>query len=291
MAPLTNEAEFKDLVLKAFNDLPAQQQQVAEYMVEHLDEVPFLTVPTLAKHCGVSEATIVRFAQRVGYDGFSGMKTNLTDMVRDRVTSSRGTGLEEALAPAGTDSLSLVVQQEMQNLQSLAKDVDLDVFEEAAATLFQSGHIFTFGFGISAHLAGLATYLLTQIGLRASTLSTRFSAPLEQMIVMRETDALLLFSFPPFSVPTIKMAEQAAARGIKVVAISDRLTAPVAPFADHLIQVRTHNRMFTNAIGAVSVFLNALITEIALKHGDHAAEAMTKINRILATDENVIQTD
>ncbi|CAM2006503.1 MurR/RpiR family transcriptional regulator [Acanthopleuribacter pedis] len=289
MEDMTSEAQFKELVLNAFKDLPQQQQQVADFLLDHLDEIPFLTVPTLAKRVGVSEATIVRFAQRVGYDGFSGLKTNLTTLVRDRVTAQ--TSIEDVFKPNGKDNLSLVVQKELANIQDLSKDIDLETFEGAANTLFASDHIFTFGFGISAHLSSLATYLLTQIGLRATTLSTRFSSPMEQMVILRENDVMLVFSFPPFSRGTIKMVEDAKQRGIKVVAVSDRLTAPISAHADYTLQVRTHNKMFTNAIGAAVTLLNALATEIAIKHGDHAVKAVAKINRILAEDEGVLKSD
>ncbi len=287
METMNSEAQFKELVLNAFNGLPQQQQQVADYLLDNLDEIPFLTVPTLAKRVGVSEATIVRFAQRVGYDGFSGLKTNLTTLVRDRVAAQ--TNIEEVFKPKGKDNLSLVVQKELANIQDLSKDIDLETFEQAANAIFEADHIFTFGFGISAHLSSLATYLLTQIGLRATTLSTRFSSPMEQMVILRETDLMLVFSFPPFSVGTIKMVEDAKQRGIRVVAVSDRLTAPISVHADYTLQVRTHNHMFTNSIGAVVTLLNALATEIAIKHGDHAVPAVAKINRILAEDESVIK--
>ncbi len=47
--------------------------------------------------------------------------------------------------------------------------------------------------------------------------------------------------------------------------------------------------MFTNAIGAAVTLLNALATEIAIKHGDHAVKAVAKINRILAEDEGLLK--
>ena len=61
-------------MLAQFEGLPAQQQAAASFFLDHLKDVPFLSVPELARRARVSEATIVRLAQRLGYSGFSDLK-------------------------------------------------------------------------------------------------------------------------------------------------------------------------------------------------------------------------
>lgn len=289
MPKVESSEAFKELVLNLYNELPQQQQLVAEYLLENLDEMPFSTVPTLSKACNVSEATIVRFAQRIGYDGFSQMKAELIRAIRGRV-ASKGSDGDDGPDPEATDNLSLTIRQETANLEHLGRDIDLKMFETAAKVLFNANHIYTFGLGISANMAELAGYLFTQIGLPTTPLSTKFSSPIEQVVVLRPEDALLVFSFPPFSVQTITLLKEAKERGVATLAVSDRLTAPVMTHSDYGFQVRTNNRMFTNAVGAVACFLNAISTEIAVKHGKQAVKAVSKINRILAQDPNLLSS-
>ncbi|NJN64892.1 MAG: hypothetical protein HC882_08415, partial [Acidobacteria bacterium] len=53
------DAGFRQRVLDALESLPPQQQIVAEHLLDHLSEAPFLSVPELAQRTGASEATIV----------------------------------------------------------------------------------------------------------------------------------------------------------------------------------------------------------------------------------------
>ncbi len=284
------ESDFKRLVVDSYEALPQQQKLVADYVLDHFQEVPFLSVPELAERSGASEATVVRFAQRIGFDGFAGMKTRLLEDVRERVVrpvlDPETNELFDRL-PA-EDSLAVVARQEIGNIQQSVGDLDREAFAGAATALYRADHVYTFGLGISAHLADLMTYLLTQVGLRANALSSRFSSPLEQLVALRPSDCVCVFSFPPYSRSTIDMVREAAGRGFPTVAITDRATSPVGQIARHVLPVRSENMMFTNSIAAVSVLLNALATEIALRHRDHAATAVSRISRILAQDGDTL---
>ncbi|MEO1085824.1 MAG: MurR/RpiR family transcriptional regulator, partial [Acidobacteriota bacterium] len=266
--------------------LPGQQKAIAEYLLANLQEVPFLSVPALAKKVGTSEATVVRLAQRIGYSGFAEMKMALLELLRGSVLGESGAA--QGGQSAEDDVLGAVARLEAINLERTVDAIDRRAFRRAAAAIFKADHIFTFGLGISAHLAELASYLLVQIGLRTTTLSTRFSSPLEQLVGLRPSDLLLTFSFPPYSKQTLQMVEQLGDRSIPTLAITDRLTSPVATRARHVFAVRSDNMMFTNATAAATALLNALVTEVAVRHQGEAMEALSQINRILSEDRELI---
>ena len=151
--------------------------------------------------------------------------------------------------------------------------------------------VFTFGMGVSAHLADLAAYTLLQVGVRAHCLSTRFSSPREQLVALTADDLLLVLSLPPYSRQGLDMLDDASALGVLTVAVTDRYTAPAASRARWVLPVKSDNMMFTNAIAAVTVLLNALATEIATGHREIAVAALSRINRVLVEDEDVLQGD
>ena len=287
MANTQSEEDFRNRIRERYEHLPRQQQLVAGYLVDHIQEVPFLSIPELADRSGASEATVVRFAKRVGYTGFSDLKVALLEALRERVVSGKPTP-ELPQRSNELESLQAVARQETQNIQRTLEELDRDALRDVATAMFNSDHVYVFGLGISSHFADLLGYLLAQIGLRATTLSTRHSSPLEQLLPLRSTDLLVIFSMPPYSKPSLDMLRHCRERGIPTLAITDKVTAPAANLADRALTVRTDNLLFTNAFGAVATLLNALITEIAVRHQDHAFDALTKINRILAQDRAVI---
>lgn len=281
------ESDFRDLVLAHLGELPPQQQLIATFLLEHLREVPFLSVPEMSERTGASEATVVRLAQRLGYEGFSELKMVLLELVRGELRpTARSTAA--ATERPDDDTLSAVVRLEQHNLRRAAEGIERRQFHAAAAALFKADHVFAFGMGVSAYLAELSAYLLAQIGLRATAVSTRFTSPREQLVALRPTDLVLVFSFPPYSKQTVSFLEEASERALPSLVITDRQTATAARLARHLFVVPTHNMLFTNAITGVVALLNALVTEIAVRHQGKAVEALSRINRILSEDEDVL---
>jgi DNA-binding MurR/RpiR family transcriptional regulator len=283
MKHITSESEFRDEVIRHSANLPPQQRLIADFLLENLPKAPFFSVPELARRVGVSEATIVRFAQRIGFQGFSELKMSLVEILQNRL------GVEEDPAEHfAEDTLDKVADLETRNIRRTLEGIDRATFVEVADAIFRADHCYIFGMGVSAHLAELAGYTLTQIGVRATTLSTRFSSPREQLVAVRPSDLLLTFSFPPYSRQSLEVLGDAGDRGAQTVAISDRLTSPAASIAQLCLAVKSDNTMFTNAVAAVTVLINALATEIASRHRGQAIEAFSHINRILTGDDDVL---
>lgn len=225
-------------------------------------------------------------AQRLGFSGFPELKAALLDLVRARLV-----GRDVQPPRTGTDALSAVTRLEASNLDRMLRSLDRRAFEAAAASLSSASHVFTFGAGLSAHLAELAAYQLVEAGVRTSPLSVRFTSPSEQLVVLRPDDALLVFSLPPYSRPTLELLENATARGIATLAVTDRATAPASALARHALAVPTHNVLFTNALAALVTLINGFGVEIARQRGGDGLRALSEINRILADDRDWTSDD
>lgn len=284
MVRKTTETGFRELVAREGARMPRQQRSIADYVLEHLTTVPFLSVPELARRVGVSEATVVRFAQRLGYPGFSELKVELVELLQQQLRQGADGPAEDVVL----DVLGAVAELEVANIRRTVDALDRKVVAEVAEAFFAADGVFSFGMGVSAHLAELAAYSLIQIGLRASCLSTRFSSPREQLVAVTPRDLVLVFSLPPYSRQALDVLDEAQRIGLPTVAVTDRLTAPAARFARWVLPVKSDNMMFTNAIAAVTVLLNALATEVAAAHREQAVAALSRINRALAEDEDVL---
>ena len=276
--------DFSAMLARKASSLPRQQRLIAEYVLEHLTTVPFLSVPELSRRVGVSEATVVRFAQRLGYPGFSELKMELVDLLQEHLHR----GDEGETEKVANDIFASVADLEISNINRTAESLDRALFSRIGEALFRASSVFTFGMGVSAHLADLAAYALLQVGLRTHNLSTRFSSPLEQLVVATPSDLVMVFSLPPYSPQALEMLGEAMRLEIPTVAVTDRVSAPAAGLATWTLAVKSDNMMFTNAVAAFTVLLNALATEIATSHREQAVAALSKINRVLSGDDDIL---
>ena len=278
------ESEFRKRLVQQSGELPPQQRAIAEYVLEHLTAVPFFSVPEIARRVGVSEATVVRFAQRIGYPGFSELKVELVDLLQSRL----GSGSEEPPEVVAEDIPATVATLEVTNIGRTVETMDREHFAAVAEALFSSERVHTFGMGVSALLAELASYTLLQVGVPAARLSTAFSSPREQLVGIGADDVILVISLPPYSRQSLSILEDARELGIASVAVSDRMTSPAAVLARWALPVKSDNMMFTNAVAAVTVLINALATQIASSHREEALAALAKINKVLGEDADVL---
>jgi DNA-binding MurR/RpiR family transcriptional regulator len=258
--------------------LSPQQRVIAEYFLGHMQEIPFLSVPELAERTGASEATVVRFCQRIGYSGYSDLKMALVDLAREEMKASSA---DYPTADDGKDFLSAMAKLEQHNIDRTLDSIDRPTFRQVAASLFKADHIFTFGLGISAYLADLAAYLFTEHGLRSTCLATRYTSPREQLVVLRPSDLVIAFSLPPYSKQTLEVLEESRDKGVPTVVVTDKTTAPGVALARDALVVSSHGMSFNNATSSVNVLLNALVIEIASRHRGETADAISRINRIL----------
>ena len=98
---------------------------------------------------------------------------------------------------------------------------------------------------------------------------------------MTPKDLLIVFSFPPYSRQTVEAAEQAKKQGSLVISFTDRQTAPVIEYSEHFLIAKTDNILFTNSLGAISVLMNAIVTELALTEESKTLEGLQKTERYL----------
>ncbi len=73
---ITNSDSFHRII-EVYDDLSRQQKKIADGIINGYDEIVFFSITQLANFLGVSEATIVRFAQHLGHKGFPELKEDL----------------------------------------------------------------------------------------------------------------------------------------------------------------------------------------------------------------------
>lgn len=232
---------LRDQLLERQGRLPKRLAQVAKFTLDRPDEMALGTVAELAAAAGVQPSALVRFAQTLGYSGFSDLQQVLRARLRERwpdyqerltkVKDETGQGADTA------PILSRLVETSVQSLTRLTGSVAPASFETAVATLAGARMIYLLGqrrtFPVSAYLSymlgNLETphMLLDNVGGMADV-QARSAGP---------QDALLAISFTPYAPVTVQIATQAAERGVPIVAITDSSFSPISSIAAAWLEV------------------------------------------------------
>ena len=146
----------------AYSTLSEAEQQVADAFEADPEAMVNLPVKTLAKRIGVSDATIIRFAQTLGYAGLRQMKLAIA---AEALTPH--SVIHQAIAP-GDDLQTLCSKVLGSNMQALADTmamVDLAALQRAVDALLGATRIELYGIGSSVPIALDAYYRFLRIGL------------------------------------------------------------------------------------------------------------------------------
>jgi len=272
--------DLTEFILSKYPSLTENQRKVADFLLHHVREAPFLSILEIEKRTGTSKATIVRLAQSLGFSGFLELRATLLERVQsslqleDRFPLLEGTGRNEAL--------NIVARQDVKNINQTINHIDRRTFGDVAAMILKAKHVYTLGLGISSLMSQVLAYSLNQVGVRATAFVHDYETFIEQLEFVSASDLVCAFSFPPYSKETIDVATNAHRRRIPLIAITDKLTSPVTFYSKKVIAIRSQNILFTNSFSAISVVINALATEVAIRNKKKAMRVSKEIDRLLA---------
>lgn len=215
--------------------------QVAQFFLNHPEEVAITTLVRLADQAQVPPATITRFAKELGFAGFSDLQL----VFRERLLGPRlpyvARMANPAIDDAGLDQPGQVfgsfVQAAVQSLLRIEEALDraaLAAFVDALAEA-EVVHVAAArgAFGLGAY----TVYGLANIGKRAHLVDNLGAMRAEQIAAIGPADTLLVMTFDDYTPETVDCARIAAAQGHKVLAITDNALSPVAGMAAHVLYV------------------------------------------------------
>lgn len=147
-----------------YDDMGPGEKKIANWILENQSEIISLSISELAEKCGSGEATIVRFARRLGLVGYQELKISIA-----RESSSSSKIVNESITK--DDSCSIIFEKISndiyRSLQHTKKILNTDSMELAAKKIIDARRIVIFGLGNSSSVAIDAQHKLMRAGLDA----------------------------------------------------------------------------------------------------------------------------
>ena len=244
--------------------LTPTERRIAAYFLEDTRHVALVSVQELAAHLHTGPASIVRVVRKLGYQGLSDLKRGLKRSLREDRSPLEQFGEQLGQGDqAGLAEVAAIGRQETRNIGATLGLLDKATFDRAVAILSRAEVVYVLGVGVSAHLAGLAAFVLQHIGLRSFAIQHTGLSVSEQLLRAGSRDALLAFSFPPYSPQTIDAARLARRQGTRVVGITNQAIAPIAKHTEALLVAKTDTLTPSNSLSAPLVLVHGLAAAIA----------------------------
>jgi DNA-binding MurR/RpiR family transcriptional regulator len=279
--------EIKSRIQKYYPDLPKNHKKLADFFINNFDKIPFYSVQDISEATRTSVASVVRFAQRIGFLGFLEMREEISKELQNHISNKEIFSLLDSTATED-DTLTIIANQDIKNINETLTQIDRDYFDSTIKMILKAKRVYTVGLGVSNLLAQMLAYQLNQVSIDAYALSHSHSTFLEQLIFLNSSDLIIALSFMPYSIETIDAAKYAKKKKITVISITNSNASPITFSSNANLVVKSENLLFTNSFAAISVLINAITTECALRNKTKAKKMLSELNKIAEMQGMVI---
>jgi len=264
-------ADLKSAIAEQHPSLSKRLRQVAQYVIDHPNEIAFGTVAVIAKDAEVHPSTLVRFANAFGYSGFSEMQRLFQQKLlqespsyTDRVRFVR----EELGDEAGETPLQLLSQFASANaraLDQLRNTINEADLEKAIDILADAESTHVVGVRRAFVVATYFAYALRHIDRRAYLIDGVGGMYREQGSSVGDKDAVIATSFHPYAPETQEVAKAAVEKGVPLILITDSQLSPLASSASVCFVVRDAEVHGFRSLGSTLCLAQALSIGLAYR--------------------------
>lgn len=272
-----------DLIYRIKKNMPKLskgQKLIANYILEHYEKAVFLTAAKLGTIVGVSESTVVRFANELGYDGYPKFQEALEELVKSKLTAMQR--LEVTTDRIDTKHvLRSVLQTDEEKIHYTIEHIDEEVFDNAIDSILKAKTIYILGVRSCAGLASFLGFYFNIIFDNVKVINTNSISEIFEIVHrIGEEDVLIGISFPRYSKRILKALEFARSRGAGIIAITDSTISPIAQYADHTLIGRSEMVSFVDSLVAPLSIINAIIVALSLKKKDDIATSLENLENV-----------
>lgn len=239
-APAANYDELKAAISREYAGLPKQLQRIARYALERPHDLALNTVAAVAEEAEVQPSSMIRFANALGYSGFSEMqrvfRSHLVERsgsYRERIARLGSKG--EAGAPR--EVLQRFVHESVDGLHRLEEHVKSADLQRAIRLLARVDSIAVIAQRRAFPVACYLAYALNQLELRTQLLDGVGGMHREFARSLGRRDALVAVSFRNYSPDVVEIAADSRKRGVPVLAITDSPLSPLAATGEVVLEI------------------------------------------------------
>jgi DNA-binding MurR/RpiR family transcriptional regulator len=271
----------KDLS-KNIEGLSKSQKRLGQYILNDSTALLVSTSREMAQAVGVSESTVVRFAQCLGYKGFPELRRALQAEMRPRLRAA--SRMEETIAELGHDAnvITRLVKRDIELLHETVAALSVTEFQKAIEKLWRAKKVFIIGLNASMALACFLQFRLIRVKKDVRWIFvTGGSALLEQLALMDKKDVLVAIGFIDVPRETKTALAHAKKTSASIIGITDLPSSPIAEVADICLFAKLGLHTTVNSLIPAFSLVNALAIALTWTKSAESLKALKNLDILL----------
>lgn len=276
---MSDNVDLMRVIQSKFNSLSKRHKIIAQYIMNNYEKAAFMTAANLGEKVNVSESTVVRFANAIGFAGYPQLQKQLQDMVKTRLTTVQRIEMSSDYSNEAS-VLKNILKADVENIRTTYDEIDYEVFEKIVKHIVEAKSIYIIGLRSSTTLAEFLGFYLNQIRSNVHVVTYTIGDIFEQLFRIGKDDLVIAMGFPRYSARTVRALEYSRSREAKIVAITDSLLSPLVTNADYTLIAKSNMESFVDSIVAPMSVLNALIIAVGIKEKSKLSDSFSRLEEI-----------
>ena len=270
--------------------LTPTEQRIAEYISINHSNIFSLSALRLGEIVGTSDTSVIRTAKKLGFSGYAELQQFLADYISDEIERNNGINflspgaqVNEKMPKLQQDDLYEQMMEKINgNISDIFNKNSVESFEKASEIIISSKRKFVMGYHGCAGVAQLLGGSIGDIFSDERTVTMADSRSIEAILDITQRDCLIIISFPRYSEMAQIVIEHSKKQNAKVIALTDRITSPIARWADVSLLSGVDSVTINNSYVAPTVVAEMLLAAVYRNIGNKEEERLNIMEKYIS---------
>lgn len=261
-----------------YTNLTKKQKKLADYIMANYKAVVFMACVPLAREAGVSEATAVRLANALGYEGYTEMINHIREYMKNEITTvDKLKGFESAYKYSNV--VTEITENNIKAIKSLQKIMLQDKLNEIVNDMADSKKLLLCGYESSAGPVDYFGYNMIRAGCEVEVITEKYGNLFGAINSADNTTFAIITAFPRYPNNMIKLGKMLFDKGAKVLVITDSVKSPLLEFGRYSFVIPSDGNGSSNIdmCAAVVTLFQILLFQYGLNNYNSTKESLDRL--------------
>ena len=253
-------------------------KQIADCILKNVLEFTLLSISQAADELGISTTSLIRFAKKMGFNGYVGFRKQLQDdEIHKHSSAERFTSLLHGRFITDTEKMKF---KEIDSIQQCYEGLNMDAVGKTVELIGSCRNVYCAGRDVAVFLAETFCYRMNSYGYSFHNIDMSKCSYQRQLMFANRNDILFIFDYPKYSSLLLELAFCAKEKGLTVILITDYATCPIVGHAEYVFYCDSQTELFNDSMIAPMFFIN-LIVSLVMYHNNDKMIAYLKLKEDL----------
>ncbi|TWT27394.1 MurR/RpiR family transcriptional regulator [Planomicrobium sp. CPCC 101110] len=264
-------------ISSSYQDFSSGQKKIGDLFFQEPIFLAFSSALEVGKRVNVSESTVIRWTQKLGYKGY----TEFQQLLQRKLAEEHfGQKEQKKAEPASQSFLGNLLDADIANLIKLKQTVDEEVLLQVVDAIGSTKRLYVtsnfFDYGLAHWFSTWMNIALDHTELLMPADVQYFS----RLAKVESENTVIAFAFLRNTKPLMETLKMAKERGAEVIVFTDSADSPAAGIADISIPVFLDTNLNIDSYTAVHALLASIMRFVYVKEHTKVKENFSELEKI-----------